>query len=66
MKKKPHINQIKLKRDQDKFWFVYKFNHFDRTINYEIQRQNALKKDLGCKFIRINPDKHRYIFKVMI
>ena len=30
--------------------------HNDRTIYYEIQRQKAIEKELGCVFIRINPD----------
>ena len=28
----------------------------DRNIDYEIQRQKALEKELDCVFIRINPD----------
>ena len=34
--------------------------HNDRYINYEIQRQKALEKELGCKFIRINPAKENF------
>ena len=30
--------------------------HNDRNIDYEIQRQKALEKELDCVFIRINPD----------
>ena len=49
--------------------------HDDRNINYEMQRQKAIEKELGCVFIRINPDEesfnerkainkiHRYIKK---
>ena len=29
----------------------------DRDIDYEIERQKAIKKELGCIFIRINPAK---------
>ena len=29
----------------------------DSNINDEIQKQKALEKELGCEFIRINPDK---------
>ena len=29
--------------------------HNDRDIDYEIERQEAIEKELGCKFIRINP-----------
>ena len=31
--------------------------HKDRNIDHEIQRQKALQKELGCKFIRIDPDE---------
>ena len=31
--------------------------HQDRYINGETERQKALEKELGCKFIRIIPDK---------
>ena len=31
--------------------------HYDRDIDYEIERQEAIEKELGCKFIRINPAK---------
>ena len=30
--------------------------HKDRDTNDEIQRQKALEKELGCEFIRINPE----------
>ena len=35
-------------------------DHHDRDISHEIERQKALEKELGCKFIRINPDKESY------
>ena len=38
-------------------------DHQDRDISREIERQRALEKKLGCKFIRINPDKKNNIFK---
>ena len=31
--------------------------HKDRNISHEIERQKALERELGCKFIRINPDE---------
>ena len=38
--------------------------HQDRDISREIERQTALEKELGFKFIRINPDKEIFnIFK---
>ena len=38
--------------------------HNDRNIDYEIQRQGAIEKELGCVFIRINPDAEDFnIFK---
>ena len=37
--------------------------HKDRNINDEIQRQKALEKELGCKFIRINLDEKHFSIK---
>ena len=38
--------------------------HKDRNIDHEIKRQKALQKELGCGFIRINPDEKDFnIFK---
>ena len=38
--------------------------HTNRNINYEVERQNALEKELNCVFIRINPDEKVFnIFK---
>ena len=34
--------------------------HTDRNTNDKIQRQKALEKELGCEFIRINPDKENF------
>ena len=31
--------------------------HEDRNIDHEIKRQKAIEKELGCKFIIINPDE---------
>ena len=40
--------------------------HKDRNTNDEIQRQKALEKALGCKFIRINPDEENFnIFRTI-
>ena len=36
--------------------------HNDRDIDYEIERQKAREKGLGCKFIRINQAKKVLIF----
>ena len=45
---------------------IDKYNHEDRDIGYEIERQQALEKELGCKFIRINPDKENFnVFKAI-
>ena len=33
--------------------------HKDRNIDHEIQRQKVLEKELGCKFIIINPDEEK-------
>ena len=35
---------------------VDELGHNDRNIDYEIQRQKALERELNCAFIRINPD----------
>ena len=35
---------------------VDELGHNDRNIDYEIQRQKALEKELDCIFIGINPD----------
>ena len=38
--------------------------HTDRNLNYEIERQKALERELDCVFIRINPDEKDFsIFK---
>ena len=34
--------------------------HKDRNTNDEIHRQKALEKELGCEFIKINPDKENF------
>ena len=39
---------------------VDEFNHCDRNINDEIRMQNLLKERIGCKFIKIYPDKHHF------
>ena len=35
---------------------VDELGHYDRNIGYEIQRQQALERELNCVFFRINPD----------
>ena len=45
---------------------VDKLGHNDRYIDHETQRQKAIEKELGCKFIRINPDEQNHnIFKAI-
>ena len=36
--------------------------HSDRNIDYEIQRQRALERELDCVFIRIDPDAPDFNF----
>ena len=36
---------------------VDELGHYDRNIDYEMQRQQALERELNCVFIRINPDE---------
>ena len=47
----------------DLYFYEYKLaieidelGHNDRNIDYEIQRQRAIEKELGCVLIRTNPD----------
>ena len=40
--------------------------HNNRDIDYEIERQKATKKELSCKFIRINPAKQNFSIFVEI
>ena len=35
---------------------IDELGHNDRNIDYEIQRQKALERELDCVFIKINPD----------
>ena len=43
---------------------VDELGHNNRNIDYEIQRQKALERELDCVFIRINPDETDFnIFK---
>ena len=40
--------------------------HNDRNVDYEIRRQRAIENELGCSFIRINPDEKNFnIFKAI-
>ena len=40
--------------------------HKDRNIDHEIKRQKTLEKELGCEFIRIDPDEESVnIFKAI-
>ena len=41
---------------------VDELGHADRNINNEIERQKALKEELNCVFIRINPDEKVFNF----
>ena len=51
----------------DLYFYDYKIatdidenSHSDRNIDYEIKRQKAIEQELGCKFIRIDPDKEDF------
>ena len=40
--------------------------HEDINIDHDIKRVEAIKRKLGCEFIRINPDEENFnIFKVI-
>ena len=45
---------------------VDEFGHNDRSTDNEIQRQRAIEKELGCAFIRVNPDEENFnIFRAI-
>ena len=66
-----HYRVMKLGYEIDIYFHGYKLaveidekDNQDRDIGRETERQKALEKELGCKFIRINPDKENFnIFK---
>ena len=35
--------------------------HNGRNIDFEIKSQKAIEKELGCKFVRIDPDKEEFV-----
>ena len=39
---------------------VHGQGHNNRDINYEVERQKAIEKELGCESIRINPAKENF------
>ena len=41
---------------------VDELGHNDRNIDYEIQRQKALERELSCVIIRINPNEKDLTF----
>ena len=34
--------------------------HSNRNVDYKLNRQRAIAQELGCKFIRIDPDKEYF------
>ena len=34
--------------------------HSNRNVDYKLNRQRAIAQELGCKFIRIDPDKEDF------
>ena len=45
---------------------IDEYNHEDRDIGCETERQKALEKEVCYKFIRINPDKENFnVFKAI-
>ena len=45
---------------------VNEYGHNGRNINYVIERQQTIEKELGCEFIRINTDEQNFnIFKAI-
>ena len=49
-----YFHEYKLAIEVDEFW------HADRNLNNEVEKQKALEKELGCVFIRINPDEENF------
>ena len=48
------------------FYEINENGHIDRNIDYEIKRQKEIEQELGCKFIKIDPDKEDFdIFKAV-
>ena len=42
------------------------YGHNDRSIDYEIKRQKAVEHELGCIFIRFDPEKQDFeIFRAI-
>ena len=39
---------------------IDKNDHSHRNIDYEIKKQKAIKQELGCKFITIDPEKKEF------
>ena len=55
-----YFNEYKLAIEVDEV------GHNDRSVDYEIQRQRAIEKEIGCMFFRINPDEENFnIFKAI-
>ena len=50
-----YFHEYKLAKEVDQL------GHNNRNIDYGIQRQKAIEKQLGCVFIRINPDQQNFI-----
>ena len=45
---------------------IDKNEHSDRHIDYERKRQKAIEQKMGCKFIRIDPEKEEFdIFRAI-
>ena len=45
---------------------IDKNRHSDRNIDYKTKRQKTIEQELGCKFIRTDPDKEDfYIFRAI-
>ena len=49
-----YFHEYKLKIEVDRL------GHNDRNIDYKIERQKAIEKELGFAFIRINPDEENF------
>ena len=65
-KPKKKVNRILSYRMDLYFYEINENGHIDRNIDYEIKRQKEIEQELGCKFIKIDPDKEDFdIFKAV-
>ena len=46
--------------------YIDENGHSNRNIDYEVKRQKVIEQELGCKLIKIDPDKENFeIFRII-